>query len=113
MDSLPGLNGSKNTIFGRLLSGTRTLHQIEGFDELARTQASNERRKDDIAKEAATLGKFGLKRRSRDYTVSDTEITICNAGVYKIGMNEQERLAASAAGQSDFVPLDFMQRRKK
>ena len=37
LDSLPPLNGSKNTIFGRLLRGTRTLHQIEGYDDLART----------------------------------------------------------------------------
>ena len=26
LDALPGLNGSKNTIFGRLLKGTRTIH---------------------------------------------------------------------------------------
>ena len=50
LDALPALNGSKNTIFGRLLSGTRTLHQVEGYDELARAQVEVERRKDDIAK---------------------------------------------------------------
>ena len=26
LDELPGLNNSKNTIFGRLLKGTRTIH---------------------------------------------------------------------------------------
>lgn len=55
LDSMPSLNGSSNTIFGRLLKGTRTLHQIEGYDELARVRMEQEIRKDDIAKQAQVL----------------------------------------------------------
>jgi cyclophilin family peptidyl-prolyl cis-trans isomerase len=46
LSELPALNGSKNTIFGRLLKGTRTLHQIEGFDELKKERTAIEQVKD-------------------------------------------------------------------
>jgi cyclophilin family peptidyl-prolyl cis-trans isomerase len=38
LQEIPALNGSKNTIFGRLLKGTRTLHQMEGYDEVQRVR---------------------------------------------------------------------------
>jgi cyclophilin family peptidyl-prolyl cis-trans isomerase len=43
LDELPALNSSKNTIFGRLLKGTRTIHQIEGIDEVRQLQRDNEK----------------------------------------------------------------------
>ena len=33
LDSLPPLDGSDHTIFGRLISGRETAHMIEGVDE--------------------------------------------------------------------------------
>ena len=46
LKELAPLNGSKNTIFGRLLKGTRTLHQIEGYDEIRRAKTALEKAKD-------------------------------------------------------------------
>ncbi len=34
LQELPPLNGSHHTIFGRLVNGSKILHQIEGHDEL-------------------------------------------------------------------------------
>lgn len=60
----------------------------------------------------STKEKFGLYRRKRDYDPErNVEIIISNSGVYKIGMNEYARVRRSAAGDSDFVPLDFMETR--
>ena len=49
MEELPGLDGSKHTIFGRLLAGKKVLHQIEGFDDFRRVKDENEKKKDLIA----------------------------------------------------------------
>jgi hypothetical protein len=38
---------------------------------------------------------------------------ISNAGVYKIGLNERERMTKSAVGLTDFNPEDFMDARSK
>jgi hypothetical protein len=109
---LPGLNGSKNTIFGRLLKGTRTVHQIEGIDEVRQIKRDYEKIKDNIS-ENSTSEKFGLFRKRREYgDQSLSKITISNSGVYKIGLTEAERMRTSAVGQSDFIPLDFMEKRK-
>ena len=66
LDELPGLNGSNNTIFGRLLKGTRTLHQIEGLDEVRQIQREYEKIKDQIS-EKSTAENFGLFRKKRTY----------------------------------------------
>ena len=85
LDELPSLDYSKNTIFGRLLKGTRTIHQIEGRDELRQLQRDNEKIKDRISQES-TPEKFGLFRKKRTYeSLTDSKIVISNSGVYKLG----------------------------
>lgn len=108
LQELPALNGSSNTIFGRLLKGTRTLHQIEGFDELKRVRADLEKAKDQISQNA-TAESLGLLRRKRKYIDQNARISIQTSGVYKIGKDERQRTSTSAVGQTDFVPLDFME----
>ena len=56
MTELPPLNGSNHTIFGRLLKGTRTIHQIAEIDELRRVKTDFEKMKEKIS-ENATLEK--------------------------------------------------------
>jgi hypothetical protein len=71
-----------------------------------------EKIKDQIS-ENSTAEKFGLYRKHRDYAKEGlSKITISNSGVYKIGLNERERMSTSVVGQTDFMPLDFMEKRK-
>ena len=112
MTELPALNGSKHTIFGRLLKGTRTLHQIAQIDEIRRIKTDMEKLKDKIS-DNATLENAGLLRKKRTYIEKDADIIIRNSGVYKFGKDDIQRRTTSAAGKSDFVPLDFMESRKK
>lgn len=44
MDSLPVLNGSDHTIFGRLVSGTEVVKMVEGVDEFRKLKAEVERK---------------------------------------------------------------------
>jgi len=97
LQELPALNGSRNTIFGRLLKGTRTLHQIEGYDEVRKLKTDYEKTKDQIS-ESSTVEKFGLFRKKRSYQDANARICIQNSGVYKIGKDEKERMTTSAAG---------------
>ena len=64
LTEMPPLNGSHHTIFGRLLKGTRTIHQIAEIDELRRARSDFEKMKDQIS-ENATLEKQGLLRKKR------------------------------------------------
>jgi hypothetical protein len=85
LNELPALDESKNTIFGRLLKGTRTLHQIEGRDEVRRLQRDTDKIKDRISDDSNPEN-FGLFRKKRSYAdLSDSKIVISNAGVYKLG----------------------------
>ncbi len=39
LDSLPALNGSDHTIFGRALTGIEAIHMVEGIDEFKISKA--------------------------------------------------------------------------
>jgi hypothetical protein len=71
-----------------------------------------EKLKDKIS-DNATLETHGLLRKKRSYVDKDADIIIRNSGVYKFGMDDIQRKTTSAANQSDFVPLDFMESRNK
>ena len=63
----PGLNGSKNTIFGRVLLGEKTVHQIAEVDELKRVKTDFEKIKDKIS-ESSTAENLSLFRKKREYS---------------------------------------------
>ena len=69
-----------------------------------------EKVKDKIA-ESSTINNMGLFRKKRNYLQDDAEIIIKNSGVYKIGMDPRSRQKTSAVGRTDFLPLDFMEKR--
>ena len=56
---------------------------------------------------------FTLLRNKRTYNDEISNITVRTSGVYKIGANLKERMSTSAADKTDFIPLDFMEKRKK
>ena len=56
---------------------------------------------------------MALLRRKRTYVDEIASINIRQAGVYKVGSNLRDRMTTSAADKTDFIPLDFMEKRKK
>lgn len=92
MDSLPPLNGSNHTIFGRLISGRETLKQIEGIDEFKKQLA--------------------IQKTGKDQPIEKSKIYIKNAGVYKFEAKASEMRRRSAAGVYDFKPEDFYESRR-
>ena len=110
LGEMPALNGSKNTIFGRVLQGTKTIHLISDINDMRRAKTQYEKLKDEIS-DNATVENMGLMRRKRDYKEDeDAHIIIKNCGVYKIGTDPR---GTSAAGKKDFLPKDFMELRNK
>lgn len=93
LDSLPALNQSDHTIFGRLISGRETVQMIEGMDDFKRAKLMVE----------------GGKENEQP---SKTKVYIKNAGVYKFENKEQTLRKKSAAGIYDFKPDDFFDARK-
>lgn len=67
LDSLPLLNGSNHTIFGRLVTGRETINMIEGMDDFKRIKSMVE--------------SGGSQPHKED--IKETKIYIKNAGVYK------------------------------
>lgn len=96
LDSLPVLNGSDHTIFGRLVSGRETINQIEGMDEFKKVKMMVEHPE-------------ALPAQAKP---SETKIYIKNAGVYKFESTPSELRRKSAAGVYDFKPDDFYDSRK-
>jgi len=93
LDSLPSLNGSDHTIFGRLLSGRETLSQIEGVDSF---------RKD-----------LNFAQTGKDSELEPAKVFVKNAGVYKFEQKASQMRTTSAVGRSDFKPEDFLKSREK
>jgi cyclophilin family peptidyl-prolyl cis-trans isomerase len=91
LDSLPTLDGSDHTIFGRLISGRETVNMIEGMDEFKRLKVLVE---------------------AKEERPTETKVLIKNAGVYKFENKEQAIRKKSAAGVYDFKPDDFFDARK-
>lgn len=63
---MQSLNGSNHTIFGRVLLGQKTVHQIAEVDELRRVKTDFEKLKDKIS-ESSTAENLSLFRKKRDY----------------------------------------------
>jgi peptidyl-prolyl isomerase H (cyclophilin H) len=91
LDSLPVLNGSDHTIFGRLVSGRETVQMIEGMDSFKQAKLLAENKQQEPTK---------------------TKVYIKNAGVYKFEGKPHEVTKKSAAGIYDFKPDDFYDARK-
>jgi cyclophilin family peptidyl-prolyl cis-trans isomerase len=68
LDSLPALNQTEHTIFGRLISGRETVQMIEGMDDFKRTKM--------------------LVEGKENEPMSKTKVYIKNAGVYKFENKE-------------------------
>ena len=64
LDSLPVLNGSDHTIFGRLVSGRETVQMIEGMDSFK-------------------VAKLMAENKQQEQQPTKTKVYIKNAGVYK------------------------------
>lgn len=91
LDSLPPLDGSDHTIFGRLVSGRETLNMIEGVDEFKKLKSLVDPQAD--------------KKPAKVY--------VKNAGVYKFEQTAGALRRTSAAGVYDFKPSDFYETRRQ
>lgn len=96
LDNMPVMNGSNNTIFGRLVSGRETINMIEGMDDFKRIKAMVENKGGAPAVKPA-----------------DTRIYIKNAGVYKFEQKQANMMRKSAAGVYDFKPDEFLGKRSQ
>ena len=92
LDSLPVLNGSDHTIFGRLVSGRETVQMIEGMDSFKQAKLHAENKHTEQP--------------------TKTKVYIKNAGVYKFEGKPNEIRKKSAAGIYDFKPDEFYDARK-
>lgn len=90
--SLPALNGSNHTIFGRLISGKDVLDYIEGANDFKKHQAI-------------------IQKKSLD-EIPDAKVVIRNCGVYKFEERAANLRRRSAVGEFDFNPTDFYESRR-
>ncbi|CDW84367.1 peptidyl-prolyl cis-trans [Stylonychia lemnae] len=92
LDSLPALNGSNHTVFGRMISGADTIGMIEGINEFRVTKS--------------------LIEKKPLSEIEKAKVVIRNCGVYKFEQRLSQQRKRSAVDQVDFKPSEFMQDRR-
>ncbi len=113
LDTMPALDGTSHTIFGRLLKGKETIKYLEGMQEYRSSADFIKRR---IETMPLALGSSMHSEENKDASptpVKQSRIVIKDSGVYKFERTDSQMIKTSAAGDKRFNPTDFLEARAK